>query len=389
MKREFSAYLLLLSASTSVLSFVIPLYLKSVAGLGDADIGFMFTIANLVSTVMLVVASAHSDVAGLKKYLMAFSASIVAASLVLFVPAAYFLVFLVSLTLVSLVSKSFYVFGKIIAISRFTGEMAHVYGIFGVAISAGALLGPILGGNVVDSFGFHSSFLLSGAIAAISALALSAMSDKGGRKQHSKRGFLKSLVDSFIAFRFTIQSLALVVYRTLLQVGFTMFSGFVLPLFMSGEFPDFFLAGLAVSAFSLGRMAGFGLGNYTDRHDFNKVNLISLVLQSAFVLAFSFTGGWTSVFFLALSGVASGLAATALPGFYSRISSKLGRDIGLIDTLGLGIGSAIGAYLSGILASQFGYRSVFMWGALIGLLAALFIYPFFRKNQALSAATRS
>ncbi len=379
MKKAFSAYLLLLSVSASVLSFVIPLYLKSVAGLGDADIGLMFTIANLVSVVLLVVASAHSDVAGLRKYLMAFSASIVASSLVLFVPAAYFLIFLVSLTLVSLVSKSFYVFGKIITISRFNSEMAHVYGMFGVAISAGALLGPIIGGNVVDSFGFHSSFLLSGAIAAISVLALSGMSENPGRP-HSELGFIKSLADSFRAFRFTANSAAFVIYRTLYNVSFTMIAGFVLPLFMNGEFHDFFTAGLAVSAFSLGRMAGFALGNYTDRHDFNKVNLLSLGLQAAFALALSLTGSWTSVVFLALAGVASGLAATSLPGFYSRISSKLGRDIGLIDTMGLGIGSAIGAYLSGILASQFGYRSVFMWGALIGLAAAFFIYPFFRKK---------
>lgn len=381
MKREFSAYLLLLSASTSILSFVIPLYLKSVAGFSDNSIGVLFSIANLVSVFMLVVASAHSDVAGLRKYLLAFSASAVAASLVLFVPGAYFLIFLVSLTLVSLVTKSFYVFSKIITISRFNSEMAHVYGIFGVAISAGALLGPILGGNVVDSFGFPSSFLLAGAIAAVSVLALGNLSETP-RKRHSELGFLKSLVDSFRAFRFTVHSAAFVIYRTLYNVSFTMIAGFVLPLFMNGEFPDFFLAGLAVSAFSLGRMAGFGLGNYTDRHDFNKVNLLSLGLQAAFALALSFTGSWTSVGFLALAGVASGLSATSLPGFYSKISNKLGRDIGLIDTLGMGIGAAIGAYLSGILASQSGYRSVFMWGALIGLLAALFIYPFFRKKIA-------
>lgn len=380
MKREFSAYLLLLSASTSVLSFAIPLYLKSVAGLGDADIGFMFTIANLVSVLMLVVASAHSDVAGLRKYLLAFSASVVAASLVLFVPAAYFPIFLVSLTLVSLVTKSFYVFSKIITISRFNSEMAHVYGMFGVAISAGALFGPIIGGNVVDSFGFHSSFLLAGAIAALSVLSLGNLSENPGRK-HGECGFLKSIVDSFRSFHFTVHSAAFVIYRTLIQVGFAMFAGFVLPLFMKDEFPDFFLAGLAVSAFSLGRMAGFALGNYTDRHDFNKVNLLSLGLQAAFVLALSLTGSWTSVFFLAMAGVTSGLAATTLPGFYSRISSKLGRDIGLLDTIGLGVGSAIGSYLSGILASQSGYRSVFMWGALVVLLAALFIYPFFKDRQ--------
>lgn len=352
----------------SIIAVLFPLYLNS-EGFSEVQLGNLFAVGTVLSVVVSILLFVHSDIIGRKFFLIMFGLFAVLSSLVAAVfPPFFFLALLVILFYVAS-RRSPWTFGKIFAIEKFKLEMGQSYGIFGASLTIGFAIGALLAGVLVDSFGFRYSFLICSFIGLISLLPVVSLGE--GKTKPQKFSYKPKFTKIFTGF---------ILHRFIYAVGLSSLLAFVIPLYLKNVLLlPYTLVGVIIMVKTIGGVLGFLSGKISDRYDFRTICYIFLFLSGLFFLSPSFVKSLPLIcLVLFLAEFAHCIAATTLPYFYRRVSTQLGRDISIIESIGATLGLSVGPWLSGLIIPFVGYPSVFVLGGSLIIGSALVLYVLFR-----------
>lgn len=241
--------------------------------------------------------------------------------------------------------------------ASFSEKKGWALGIVSGAAAAGTLIGPPLGGFMVDTFGWRSIFYIN------LPFGLLALFLSGKLCDLTSAGFLKSLSQVIIAPRFLLSILTTVVHYV------HMFGTYLLwPFYLEagGATPSqvgIFLLVPSILLFIVGPWAG----NFSDKKGFAAVSLLgSVVLAIA-----SWLQGVTGIAMLGLVGIGIGRAlfmgannAAVLSDAPKETETVASGLISMARVSGQAIGSIIAGGLWGALESQ-GYEHAFLISNLV------------------------
>lgn len=248
-------------------------------------------------------------------------------------------------------------------------RMGYAMSVLQTASWGGIALGPVIGGVLADSYGYASSFVITGILLFIGGILVIigvreeftpvARSERqsilgGWRRLLAKKG----MGTTFIA-RFS-SSLG----RGLLVPILPLF----IPLLMAGATGVSTFTGLVIGvASATGTVSSLLLGNLGDRVGHRRILLISGVLSAVSYLAMAFvTEGWQLLLLNALSGFATGGLMPALSALIASYANQdeIGSAFGLDNSVMSAARAAAPLVAVGV-ASLFSYEAVFVIGALI------------------------
>jgi len=368
MKTLLSIHWIFLSMATWMMGFLFPLYLNSV-GFSEIQLGNVFIIGTALSTVVFITLFVHSDLIGRKFYLVVFGLFVVLSSLIAAALPPFFFLALFVILFYMATRRSPWTFGKIFAIEKFGREMGRSYGFFGASVTIGGSAGVFLAGAFVDSFGFGYSFLICSFIGLISLLPVAFLS--GEKVKPQKFSFKPKFTKIFTGF---------IIHRFMYAVGLSSLLVFALPLYLKNELLlPYTLVGVVIAVQYIGSILGFLSGGLSDRHDFRRICYIGISLSGLLFLSAGLVGFLPLIILaLFLAEFAHCIAASALPHFYKRVSTQLGRDISIVESVGITLGGSVGPGISGLMISFAGYPSVFAFGCIFLVGSALVLYALFR-----------
>jgi len=151
--------------------------------------------------------------------------------------------------------------------------------------------------------------------------------------------------------------------------------GSFLPIFLTESGSSLWFSGISLSVLQGFGIIGTILGGYlNDRHGFRMVMLISAIISSTALFAFSFSGGILQIISLGFLGIA---IAMFLPVGMAVIQLSFPENRSLANGIYLALLFAINALASvaaGFLYDFVGGQNTFLISAGIGLLAIPFIY---------------
>jgi len=281
----------------------------------------------------------------------------------------------------------------------------YALGMLQVAISAGALIGPLLGGLLADSLGYRAPYRVAGVLLFLAMLGVVLLVKEdskpvpslpnklalagGDRLPVVQRvwGELSSVLGS-------LPLLGVLAVRLLVSLG-AQLPGPVLPLFIQAIAPTgthvAFLAGLSIAVSSAGGAVGaLTLGRLGDRVGHRQI-LTACAIAAAVFYALAFLvhdPGWFLPVWagkgLAMGGIlASSSASLAQLAAKGRKGIIYGVDLSMVS-----IANAIGAMTGSILASWMGVSSPFLFAAAIFVLAGLACAHLLPKHPAQGAEAR-
>lgn len=367
MKTLLSLHWIFLSMATWMMGLLFPLYLNS-EGFSEIQLGNVFIIGTALSTVVFILLFLHSDLIGRKFYLVVFGLFIVLSSLVAAAFPPFFFLALFVILFYMATRRSPWTFGKIFAIEKFGQEMARSYGLFGASVTIGGATGAFLAGAFVDSFGFGYSFLICSFIGLISLLPVAFF--QGGEVRPQKFSLKPKFTKIFTGF---------ILHRFIYAVGLSSLLVFALPLYLKNELLlPYTLVGVVMGVQYIGSILGFFSGRISDRHDFRRISYTGISLSGLLFLSAGLVGFLPLIILaLFLAEFAHCIAASALPHFYRRVSTQLGRDISIVESTGVTLGGSVGPWISGLVISFAGYPSVFAFGCIFLVASALILYALF------------
>jgi len=271
----------------------------------------------------------------------------------------------------------------LVATSTPRAQLGFALGGMQAVFMLGGTIGPYVGGELVERFGFRGTFLVASVCSLIGGLMVQAFVREEFRRDTASAGATGGAARPGL-FRDTRRVLQIRPFRLLVigslvsQFSFAL-SMPVLPLFLQrlaggGEVVAtagkiFGLAGLS------GALASLALGRYAETLGFRIVLASSLVLSALIAVGQGF-----ALNSLQLGGlvVAGGAAAGAVRPVINLIMTRCvsesdrGVAVGVIasaSALGWGVGPILGGYMG----AELGLRAVFWLMALLfGLLAAIF-----------------
>jgi MFS family permease len=338
--------------------------------MSEQEIGTIFFSGTIASIVMLVILFIHSDVVGRIFYVLLFGSLIVLAGIMvaLFPPTPILIVCVIMFLKAS--GRSKWTFGKIFTIERFKKQKGLSYGIFGASLVSGVMLGNLVAGVLVDFFKFKVSFMVSSVVGMFSLVPI--LFIKRRKIKLSKFSFIPKISGPFVG---------LTLHRFLMSIGLNVLVSFALPLYLNKIlFLPYVVIGVVLMIRNVGNVIGFLSGKLSDKFDFRKVGCLALSISSIFILLMIFTKNLFLVtILLFLSQLAIGIYATTLPHFFERASTQLGRDISIIESVGIALGGSIGSWLAGILIQSFDYSSVFIANFILSIISLMPLYVFIRR----------
>ena len=351
-----------------MMALLFPLYLNSV-GFSEIQLGNVFIIGTALSIVVFILFFIHSDIVGRKFYLVVFGLFVVLSGLIAAALPPFFFLALFVILFYMVSRRSPWTFGKIFVIEKFGREMGRSYGVFGASITIGGVMGAFLAGTFVDSFGFEYAFIICSFIGLVSLLPIALLP----REQAKPRKF------SFKP-KFTKMFVGFILHRFIYAVGLGSLLVFALPLYLKNELLlSYTLVGVVIAVQHIGGILGFLSGGLSDRHDFRRICYIGISISGLLFLSAGLVGFLPLICLaLFLAEFAHSIAATTLPYFYRGVSTQLGRDISVVESIGITLGRSIGPWLSGLVISFVGYPSVFAFGCILLLGSALILYTLFR-----------
>lgn len=367
-KTLLSAHWICLRAAASIIALLFPLYLYS-EGFSEAQLGSLFAIGTALSIALSILLFVHSDIIGRKFYLIVFGLFIVLASLIAAVLPPLFFLGLLVILFYAAAYRSPWTFGKIFVIERFGRTMGRSYGIFGASITIGFAAGSFLAGAFVDSFGFRLSFLICCLIGLISLLPVAFLSEKKVRLP--RFSFKPKLTKTLTGFIF---------HRLIFAAGLSSLLTFALPLYLKNVLLlPYILVGIIIMLKTAGSVLGWSLGRISDKYDYKAICCGGIFVAGLFFLSLSFLKYLPLIcLMLFLAEFAYCIASTALPYFYREVSTQLGRDISIIESIGVTLGASVGPWISGLVISFAGYPQIFIFGSSLMLGSALILYAIFK-----------
>lgn len=356
----------LFSAGYSMLIFTIPLFAVSV-GASQSELGFIALVYNLPSLLVPLVVGRFLDKTKAMRVIQIAMAAYALPTL-LFPYGSNFLQVAAIRAAQGFVSVAFWVaIEKELADLASHGERGRIMGFYNVSWSAAFIVGPLLGGFLIEMFDFKTAFIVTFVwqVAALILLILLASRDNRGDTALAQafEGSQAILARAWepgdlIAACFTSGMAGVI-----LGVIFSLFPAYVTLLGFSPVWAGFFIL-----LFSASRVATFlGVGPAIDRIGERKFMLAGMVLSvSVIILGSSVRAEFLALGLLVL-GLGSGMTYTAALTLISRSPSKMrGSAIGKFE-FSFSLGIALMAQAGGISADLFGPSMPYLLSGVVTL----------------------
>lgn len=249
---------------------------------------------------------------------------------------------------------------------------------------SGGLLGPLIGGGIVDLVGFEYTFIVTSIfIAGAATLVTIFIKEKKKsaselKKTYSRKDVFFKIVKSPLLLMSMVLSLLIQTANFSIQPILALYvkelnAGTTIAL----------LSGLAFSVTGLGNLlATRRWGKLGDRIGYEKVVLLLLVLSAIFFIPQSFvTSLWQLVLLRFFLGMSLGGIIPCMTAFIRMQAPQAMQG----EVLGYNVsfrflGNVIGPSLGGILASLFGISSVFLITGSLFVIAALILGAIIKKS---------
>ncbi|MGP3702390.1 MAG: MFS transporter [Candidatus Bathyarchaeota archaeon] len=261
----------------------------------------------------------------------------------------------------------------ILSTTSSTKERIKVMGEYSFSWALGFLLGPFIGGFILEKYGFTTLFstsLIIGLIALFPAMYLLKNLKKSlVRKEKRTQNFLmiKNVVNLTFLTRLIQPAFVNFSYGFILSLLFTLFPAYLKNL---GITP--FQVGLLFTVFGLTRTITFLQSGIFSRICKEKSLLIlALTIQAFSILVLVYVRELILLIVgIIMLGLAMGITSPVVISTASRISDgeKVGASIGLIETM-LGAGMSIGPFVGGFAAEKLGEKFPYMVGFLLSLVS--------------------
>ncbi|MBM7661392.1 MFS family permease [Bacillus mesophilus] len=258
---------------------------------------------------------------------------------------------------------------------------------------SGALLGPLLGGLIVDLVGFQYTFMITSFFIFGAALLVTfgvkeiKKEKKKNEKVYSRKEVFLQIVQSPLLFMTMIVSLIIQVANFSIQPVLALY---VNELNHGANIA--LLAGLAFSITGLGNLlATRRWGQMGDKIGYEKVLIILLVISAVFFIPQAFvTSLWQLVILRFFFGVALGGIIPCLTAYIRELShsSVQGEVLGYSVSFRF-LGNVIGPSLGGILSGFFGISSVFILTGSLFLVAAFILWFMVKREEQTAQRTLS
>ncbi|YCA13335.1 MFS transporter [Bacillus sp. AK128] len=251
---------------------------------------------------------------------------------------------------------------------------------------SGGLLGPLLGGLIVDLVGFQYTFILTSFFIFGAALLVTfgvkeveKIKPKNTKIYSRKEVFLQ-IVQSPLLFMTMIVSLIIQVANFSIQPVLALYVNQ-----LNNGTNIALLAGLAFSITGLGNLlATRRWGQLGDKIGYEKVLLILLIFAAIFFIPQAFvTSMWQLVVLRFFFGIALGGMIPCMTAYIRELShsSVQGEVLGYNVSFRF-LGNVIGPSLGGILSGVFGIASVFIITGSLFLVAAFILWFMLRRVDA-------
>ncbi|KAA0545433.1 multidrug efflux MFS transporter [Bacillus sp. BGMRC 2118] len=249
---------------------------------------------------------------------------------------------------------------------------------------SGGLLGPLIGGAIVDAVGFEYTFIVTSIFIAGAALLVTVfIKEEKKTASQLKKTFSRKEV-FFQVFRSPLLIMSMIVSLIIQTANFSIQP--ILALYvkeLNAGTTVALLSGLAFSVTGLGNLlATRRWGNLGDRIGYEKVVLLLLILSAIFFIPQAFVSTlWQLVILRFFLGMSLGGIIPCMTAFI-RIQAPQAMQG---EVLGYNVsfrflGNVIGPSLGGILASLFGISSVFVITGSLFMIAALLLWTIMRKG---------
>jgi MFS family permease len=241
-------------------------------------------------------------------------------------------------------------------------------GRYSAASAAGFLIGPMLGGLVIQEMGFMRLFVFSAIVIMVSFIQVTMwIVPSYGKRKHFAFEFTGSLRTIRRLLPWYMMAAC---YAIIISVIATIFPGYANSVGISAAFIGFLFA-----AFGTSRIFVFLTSERFLMLGERRVLLVaSLLISVGIVVLGIYPSFFTFLAAIILIGGCSGVIFPITIGLISRHfpEEKLGAAVGSYETAA-GIGQAVGPLLAGIVASLTSAEFSFLSTALFGLLMAIFV----------------
>lgn len=244
-------------------------------------------------------------------------------------------------------------------------ELGYSIGLLQLSMMLGNILGPVVGGILIDSFGYFYTFLFSGFVIVSSALlVLVFLSEKPRQKPSVKLGRIVARTFQTGMPRELTLLMWIALFVTFMGYAFVQpFMPFFISNFGISEFQIASTTGLvtAISSFALALSAPV-FGKISARFEHKKVLAVALCTSGLFVLPQAYATGITE--FTLLRTIQCAFAGAVFPVSVTILSIRTteedrGKTLGFLNT-GRFLGSGIGPLLGGALVYLAGYNLTFI-----------------------------
>nr|WP_246945820.1 MFS transporter [Bacillus pinisoli] len=249
---------------------------------------------------------------------------------------------------------------------------------------SGSLLGPLLGGLIVDLVGFQYTFILTSFFIFAAAVLVTfgvkeiKKDEASTKKVYSRKEVFFQVLQSPLLFMTMIVSLIIQVANFSIQPVLALYVND-----LSNGANIALLAGLAFSITGLGNLvATRKWGQLGDRIGYEKVLLLLLLMAAIFFIPQSFvTQLWQLIILRFFFGIALGGMIPCMTAYVRELapSSVQGEVLGYNVSFRF-LGNVIGPSLGGILSGVFGIASVFIMSGSLFLVAALVLWLMLRRE---------
>jgi len=246
-------------------------------------------------------------------------------------------------------------------------ERVREMGRYSISWGSAFLIGPFIGGIIVQNFGFFTLFMISCGLSFGSLLAVIALiSPKQGLLECNEVTTMSKVKEQFRVVKQLLPWYGLLVcYGLIFSIVSSIFPGYANSIGVSAV-----LVGVLFTAFGVARVATYATsGHYLHLGERKALGLASFLLAVACILIVLFPT--FSVFLIAIP-LMGGCFALLFPlsiGLISRhfSESQLGAAVGFYEST-YGVGAVIGPILAGTLATILDVRLSFISAAFAGVL---------------------
>jgi DHA1 family multidrug resistance protein-like MFS transporter len=249
---------------------------------------------------------------------------------------------------------------------------------------SGGLLGPLIGGLIVDFVGFQYTFIITSAFIAAAATLVTVFvkeekTEKQEKKVYSRKEVFSRITHSPLLLMSMILSLIIQTANFSIQPILVLY---VNELNHGANIA--LLAGLAFSVTGLGNLiATRRWGNLGDKIGYEKVILLLLILSSIFFIPQAMVSSlWQLIILRFFFGMALGGIIPCMTAYIRQLApqSIQGEVLGYSVSFRF-LGNVIGPSLGGILAGIFGISSVFIITGSLFIGAALFLWLTLKRAE--------